>query len=290
MSTSQHPVWGKRSADEARACKTKLFDLLSVTKSFLTAFITRKLKSLGIGPSDLRIWRIFPNSRSPVKPTSPSLLPRGESVISSFFQTRKTSPPSRHHTSCPLHRHRKHRMLLDEEYRPILLTSTTGRSAEFRTFSLHPPGYQPPWGDGRKNHAGRQLHPGRPCAQCISYAPHLAYWLTYHAADQAGAFHLGTGGGKTMGTDGNLRLLVKSKPTVLVGMPTFVYHMLRRALEVGESGGLKVIALVAKKHLRSPPKTGRISRGIRLSLIFASSPLMDLRRPRVRGRNVRCLR
>ena len=36
--------------------------------------------------------------------------------------------------------------------------------------------------------------------------------LTYHAADQAGAFHLGTGGGKTMGTDGNLSLLVKSNP------------------------------------------------------------------------------
>ena len=40
MSTSHHPVWGKRSADEAVPCKTKLFDLLSVTKSFLTASIT----------------------------------------------------------------------------------------------------------------------------------------------------------------------------------------------------------------------------------------------------------
>ena len=35
-----HPVWGKRSADEAVPCKTKLFDPLSVAKFFPTEHTT----------------------------------------------------------------------------------------------------------------------------------------------------------------------------------------------------------------------------------------------------------
>ena len=32
-----------------------------------------------------------------------------------------------------------------------------------------------------------------------------------------------------MGTDGNIRMLRKLNPDVLIGMPTFVYHVLREA-------------------------------------------------------------
>lgn len=143
------------------------------------------------------------------------------------------------------------RKVLDREYRPILLTSTTGRSAEPVPFlyTRRDVNHLDVMG-GRIMQAGKCTHEDR-VLNVFPYAPHLAYWLTYHAADQAGAFHLGTGGGKTMGTDGNLRLLVKSKPTVLVGMPTFVYHLLRRALEAGEEvKDLRVIALGGEK---APP-------------------------------------
>jgi phenylacetate-coenzyme A ligase PaaK-like adenylate-forming protein len=34
-----------------------------------------------------------------------------------------------------------------------------------------------------------------------------------------------------MGTEGNIRLLKKLRPTALIGMPTFLYHFLRQALE-----------------------------------------------------------
>jgi len=45
-----------------------------------------------------------------------------------------------------------------------------------------------------------------------------------------------------------------------VGMPTFVYHMLRRALEVGEKvEGLKVIALGGEK---APPGLRRKLAGL----------------------------
>lgn len=36
-----------------------------------------------------------------------------------------------------------------------------------------------------------------------------------------------------MGTDGNLRLIRKMKPSVLIGIPTFVYHLLHQAIEEG---------------------------------------------------------
>ena len=34
-----------------------------------------------------------------------------------------------------------------------------------------------------------------------------------------------SGGGKVMGTDGTLRLMRKFKPDVLIGIPTFIYHV-----------------------------------------------------------------
>ena len=44
---------------------------------------------------------------------------------------------------------------------------------------------------------------------------------------------LSSGGGKVMGTDGNLRHLRKLNPDVLIGMPTFIYHLLHLAAQEG---------------------------------------------------------
>jgi len=44
---------------------------------------------------------------------------------------------------------------------------------------------------------------------------------------------LSSGGGKVVGTDGNIRLLRTFKPEVIIGMPTFIYHMLHLAAEQG---------------------------------------------------------
>jgi len=65
------------------------------------------------------------------------------------------------------------------------------------------------------------------------YAPHLAFWSSHYAATAFGVFCVGTGGGKVMGTEGNLRMIQKIKPDVLIGMPTFVYHVLQQAVELG---------------------------------------------------------
>ncbi|MBI2948569.1 MAG: AMP-binding protein [Verrucomicrobia bacterium] len=65
------------------------------------------------------------------------------------------------------------------------------------------------------------------------YAPHLAFWQTHYGGAAFGALVVSTGGGKVMGTEGNLRFLRKLKPDVLIGMPTFMYHVLHQAAEQG---------------------------------------------------------
>ncbi|NDD38260.1 MAG: phenylacetate--CoA ligase family protein, partial [Verrucomicrobia bacterium] len=65
------------------------------------------------------------------------------------------------------------------------------------------------------------------------YAPHLAFWLTHCGSTAFGVFTASTGGGKVMGTEGQLRFLRKIRPDVLIGMPTFVYHVLHQAAEEG---------------------------------------------------------
>ena len=65
------------------------------------------------------------------------------------------------------------------------------------------------------------------------FAPHLAFWLAHYAGTEYGAFMLSTGGGKVMGTEGNLRMLGKVQPEVMVAMPTFAYHVLQEAATHG---------------------------------------------------------
>jgi phenylacetate-CoA ligase len=262
MNTFDHPQWGKCSADEARSRQNKSLHRFIRDQVYPHCLHYRaKLKELGIEPGDIR------TTKDLVKLPFTSKADLAEAVTEGRIRDFLILPDAEKLRRRPstilralLTGPRKTRIALDQEYRPILLTSTTGRSAEPVPFlyTRHDINHLGVMG-GRIMQAGNCTHEDR-VLNVFPYAPHLAYWLTYHAADQAGAFHLGTGGGKTIGTDGNLRLLIKSKPTVMVGMPTFVYHLLRRALEVGEKvEGLKVIALGGEK---APPGLRRKLAGL----------------------------
>lgn len=122
---------------------------------------------------------------------------------------------------------------LEIEYRPIFMTSTTGRSADPIPFLYTSRDLD------RLSVAGKRVmeicdaHRDFRLVNMFPYAPHLAFWLTHYASTEFGIFTVGTGGGKVMGTDGNLRMIQKIKPDVLIGMPTFVYHVLQCAVEDG---------------------------------------------------------
>ncbi|MEZ5384498.1 MAG: AMP-binding protein [Prosthecobacter sp.] len=121
----------------------------------------------------------------------------------------------------------------EAEFRPILLTSTTGRSSDpvpflYTKHDLHNLDIT----GARLMYAGRSQRDFRHI-NLFPYAPHLAFWQAHHAGLGFGTFMLSTGGGKTLGTDGNIKLIDKIQPDILIGMPTFIYHVMREAVESG---------------------------------------------------------
>lgn len=136
----------------------------------------------------------------------------------------------------------------EREFRPLLLTSTTGRSSEPVPFVYTALDIENLKLGGARVYelcgATREMR----TLNMFPFAPHLAFWIAHYGGAEFGTFVLGTGGGKVMGTEGNMRLMRKIKPDVLVGMPTFLYHMLHGAAEEGLAlPNLKKIVLGGEK-------------------------------------------
>lgn len=136
----------------------------------------------------------------------------------------------------------------EHEFRPILMTSTTGRSNEpvpF-VFSGHDLDNLKLAGVRLMEMAGG-LRTDR-MLNMFPFAPHLAFWQAHYAGTEFGVFMLSSGGGKTQGTEGNIRMLRKINPDVLIGMPTFVYHVLHDAVMDGATcDHLRCIVLGGEK-------------------------------------------
>lgn len=124
---------------------------------------------------------------------------------------------------------------LRREYTPNFVTFTTGRSSEPVAFA-----YTPHDLDALHKVGGRMLDvhaiadPAARIVNLFPFAPHLAFWQACFAGFETGRFVLSTGGGKTMGTSGNIRLVDRVQPEVLIGTPGFLYHLLREAQAEGK--------------------------------------------------------
>ena len=80
------------------------------------------------------------------------------------------------------------------------------------------------------------------------YAPHLAFWQVFYVGIGGNIFTLNTGGGKVMGTEGIIAAIQKMQPSYLVGIPGYVYHLLREAHSQGlDFGYIKGLASVLKR-------------------------------------------
>jgi len=136
----------------------------------------------------------------------------------------------------------------EAEFRPIFVTFTTGRSAEPTPFF-----YTQRDLDNLASAARRivEVATARPDDRLLStlpFAPHLAFWLTHYAGTAAGVMLLSSGGGKVMGTEGNLRLIRTLKPNVIIGMPTFIYHLMQQAADEGaRCKNLRALVLAGEK-------------------------------------------
>ncbi len=148
----------------------------------------------------------------------------------------------------------------EREYRPILMTSTTGRSTEPVPFLYTAHDLDLLSVTGRRMMEICESDPAYRHLNLFPFAPHLAFWLAHYAGLGYGTFVLSSGGGKVMGTDGNVRFLDKIKPEALIGMPTFLYHVLSLAVERGLAvPNLRKIVLGGEKV---PPGTRRKLRAL----------------------------
>jgi phenylacetate-coenzyme A ligase PaaK-like adenylate-forming protein len=135
------------------------------------------------------------------------------------------------------------------QYRPNFLTFTTGRSSDPVTFAYTPHDLELLCEVGSRMLDVHGIHDQQArILNVLPFAPHLAFWQTTFAGFRTGRLILPTGGGKVMGTTGNLRMAERMKPTVLIGVPGFVYHLLREARESGANlSDVKLVILAAEK-------------------------------------------
>ncbi len=150
-------------------------------------------------------------------------------------------PPSQRNIEVKAAQHMKQRYLrftrgkkgyaqyIDEEFLPVHYHFTIGRTA------LPTPILYTGYDLRRMREAGRRLFELMDLKRedilinAFPFAPHLAFWMTYFAAEAAGVPSLHTGGGRILGTHRILEAVERLKATVLAATPSYAYHLLRLA-------------------------------------------------------------
>ncbi len=137
---------------------------------------------------------------------------------------------------------------LAKEYRPIFMTFTTG------TTNSPVPFFYSRYDLDNLNVSGARMvglfdiKDDDRIMNLFPFAPHLAFWQTFFGAIEANVFSLSTGGGKVMGTEGNLTALLRIQPSAILGVPSYIYHLVRFAQEKGHDlSFLKKVVLGAAR-------------------------------------------
>jgi phenylacetate-coenzyme A ligase PaaK-like adenylate-forming protein len=134
------------------------------------------------------------------------------------------------------------------EFAPCFMTFTTGRSAEPVPFFYSPHDIQNLHETGRRLVDVMGLSTEYRIANVFPYAPHLAFWQVFFAGQAAGMMALSTGGGRVMGSSGDLRAITRLRADVLIGVPGYVYHLLRRAANEGmDLSSVRCVVLGAER-------------------------------------------
>jgi phenylacetate-coenzyme A ligase PaaK-like adenylate-forming protein len=231
--------WDRRSAEEYREAQMAL--LRRFLKEQVLPFsprYSRVFREAGVDPDSLRepddLSRIPFTTKEDIAPTKEEPQRSREIVLQ--------PTPDRLRESLPLGRKiglglRKWlsgeeavRRLLAREYRPVSVFFTTGRSALPTAFLLTPFDIALLEESGRRIIEVAEIDPAQDrLISLFPYAPHLAFWQVYYAGLGGTVFALNTGGGKVMGTEGILQSIQKIRPAFLVGIPGYIYHVLREA-------------------------------------------------------------
>jgi len=140
---------------------------------------------------------------------------------------------------------RRLRERLQREYGPQTLLFTTGRSTGSIPFflTLHDIDVMMEVGRRIVEVLGLQAGHDR-VINAFPYAPHLAFWQVAWCGQASGVLTLNTGGGRIMGSERMIAAMATLKPTLIVGMPGYFYHVLRMAVAGGaDLSSVRLVAL-----------------------------------------------
>ncbi len=119
----------------------------------------------------------------------------------------------------------------NQEFRPVFMTFTTGTTNKPVPFLYSNYDIKNLYVSGSRMLYLFDIKNTEHIVNMFPYAPHLAFWQVVYGGMASCALILSTGGGKVMGTEGNITALLNMRPTVILGVPSFVYHLLRVARE-----------------------------------------------------------
>ncbi len=122
---------------------------------------------------------------------------------------------------------------LGQEYRPIFMTFTTGTTDKPIAYTYSKYDIENLNLSGSRMLTLFDIKTSEHIVNLFPFAPHLAFWQVVFGGLSSCALILSTGGGKVMGTEGNIAAILKMKPSVILGVPSYIYHVLRQAKEEG---------------------------------------------------------
>ncbi len=124
---------------------------------------------------------------------------------------------------------------LATEFKPVFMTFTTGTTNRPVPFFYSNYDIQNLGISGGRMLKLFDIKSSENILNMFPYAPHLAFWQVVFGALSANALALNTGGGKVIGTEGNIAAIEKLKPSIVLGVPGYVYHVMREASDKGRN-------------------------------------------------------
>ncbi|VAX37331.1 hypothetical protein MNBD_UNCLBAC01-1395 [hydrothermal vent metagenome] len=122
---------------------------------------------------------------------------------------------------------------LRREFQPIFMTFTTGTTTQPISYLYSNHDIKNLEISGSRMLSLFDIHYSDKIVNMFPFAPHLAFWQVVFGGLSSCALIMSTGGGKAIGSEGNISALLKMKPSVILGVPSYVYHVLRLAKEQG---------------------------------------------------------
>ena len=246
--------WDHLARDEQRSLQdAQLARILRTRVIPFSPFYRRRFAEAGIDPASIRTFDdlervpfttkqdILVSEENPEGPRNLILQPSQELMKEHLPKGELLKLLARKVVSGP----RRLREQLFREFNPCTMFFTTGRSTGSIPFFLTL------YDQDLLTKAGRRIcevigvRPDRDRVfNLFPYAPHLAFWQTTFCGLASGTLTLNTGGGRVMPADRTIAAMERLKPSIIVGMPGYFYHLLRRMVSEGRDlSHVKVIAL-----------------------------------------------